>query len=301
MTDRRSLPIDTGVLAIDRLTMGYLGATGLFALLVGGMTGAVMAAVHVAIGFIIWSCRKWQPRAGFLGFLRVGYPSLMMPAFYAELATLNQFVSSGYFDQTVIAWDEAIFGGQPSMFLSEILPWVPFSEAIHFGYFTYYLIMPGAIFGAYFASGREGIHRTVFTLMATFFTCYATFILFPVAGPRYEFERIGGAIADGTVYQLVHRILESGSSRGTAFPSSHVAASVAIILAVWREDSRWFWILLMPTILLSFGTVYGRFHYAIDAVAGLVYGIAVWAVTPRAFRALRGRQPDPSPEYQTGV
>ena len=291
----------TGVLAIDRLTIGYLSATGLFALVTGGLTGAAIAGAHVIICLGILALRRWQPTKGLLAFVRVGYPSLMMPAMYSELATLNQFVASSYYDRTVIAWDEALFGGQPSMFLSEVLPWVPFSEVIHLGYFAYYAIMPAAIFGAYFASGREGMHRTVFTLMATFFTCYATFILFPVAGPRYEFERIGGAIADGTLYGLVHQVLETGSSKGTAFPSSHVAASVAIVLAVWREDPRWFWILLVPTILLSFGTVYGRFHYAIDALAGLAYGIAVWAAVPRVFEALMGRQPDPSPVYPNGV
>jgi membrane-associated phospholipid phosphatase len=297
--DPRDLPIDRGVLAIDRLTMGYFGITGTFALIFGGLTGATIAGVHVLLILLIYSARKLQPQKGFLAFLRVGYPSLMMPAMYAELATLNQFISSGYHDQMVIGWDEAIFGGQPSMFLSEMLPWVPFSEATHFGYFLYYIIMPAAVWGAYLAAGREGMHRTVFTLMATFFSCYFTFILFPVTGPRYEFERIGGAIADGSFYNLVHTLLETGSSKGTAFPSSHVAAAVAIVLAVWREDQRWFWILLVPTAFLCFATVYGRFHYGIDALAGFVYGIGVWALVPRLFTMLRGRQPDSSPVYPT--
>ena len=297
--DPRELPIDRGVLAIDRLTMGYFTLTGTFALIFGGVTGLTIAAMHVVLCLLIHAVRRWQPRTGLPAFLRVGYPSLMMPAMYAELATLNQFISSGYHDQVVIAWDEAIFGGQPSMFLSEVMPWVPFSEATHFGYFLYYVIMPAAVWGAYLAAGREGMHRTVFTLMATFFSCYVTFILFPVAGPRYEFERIGGAIADGTFYNLVHTLLESGSSKGTAFPSSHVAAAVAIVLAVWREDQRWFWILLMPTLFLCFATVYGRFHYGIDALVGFVYGVGVWLLVPKAFTALRGRQPDPSPGYPT--
>lgn len=297
--DPRDLPVDRGVLAIDRLTMGYLAITGTFALIFGGLTGVMIAGGHVLLIFLIYSAGGLQPQKGFLAFLRVGYPSLMMPAMYAELATLNQFISSGYHDQRVIGWDEAIFGGQPSMFLSEMLPWVPFSEATHFGYFLYYIIMPAAVWGAYLAAGREGMHRTVFTLMATFFTCYFTFILFPVAGPRYEFERIGGAIADGSFYNLVHTVLESGSSKGTAFPSSHVAAAVAIVLAVWREDQRWFWILLVPTAFLCFATVYGRFHYGIDALAGFVYGIGVWALVPWVFTRLRGRQPDPSPVYPT--
>jgi membrane-associated phospholipid phosphatase len=301
VSESRIQPIDRGVLAIDRLTMGYFCVTGLFALAVGGMSGVRIAGAHVVICLVIFfGLSRWMPERGFLGFLRVAYPVLAMPGMYAELATLNRFLTSSYYDQTVIGWDQAIFGGQPSMFLSEVLAWFPFSEVVHLGYMSYYLILPGALYGAYRASGREGVHRTAFTMMATFYSCYMFFILFPVAGPRYEFERIGGALADGWFFQTVHEILEGGSSRGTAFPSSHVAATLGAMMGVAREDMRWFWGMLVPGALLIFGTVYGRFHYAIDAIAGFVVGVAVCMAVPRAFAALRSRQPDPSPGHQSG-
>ncbi|MFV1987608.1 MAG: phosphatase PAP2 family protein [Gemmatimonadota bacterium] len=300
MNERRTQPIDRGVLAIDRLTIGYFGITGLFALAVGGRTGALIAGAHLVISLLILGLSRWTPETGFLGFLRVAYPVLAMPAMYAELATLNRFLTSGYYDQMVIGWDEAIFGGQPSMVLSEVLPWVPFSEVVHLGYMSYYLILPAALLGAYLASGREGIHRTAFTMMAAFYTCYMFFILFPVSGPRYEFEPIGGAIAEGWFYQTVHEILEGGSSRGTAFPSSHVAATLGAMIGVAREDMRWFWAMVAPGALLMFGTVYGRFHYGIDAIAGFAVGLAVSLAVPRVFEALRGRQPEPSPGHPSG-
>lgn len=289
-----------GALAIDRLTIAYLGLTGLWALALGGGQGVLVAAIHLAACLGIRVLRRWNPQRGLAGFVRVAYPAIAMPALYAELGTLNRYLTPRFFDQMVIGWEEALFRGQPSIDLSGALPWFPLSEAIHLGYMAYYLLMPAALLGAYFATGRVGLHRTVFTLMATFYVCYAIFVVFPVAGPRYEFERIGGVISEGSMYQLVHGILESGSAKGTAFPSSHVAASLAAVLGVAREDRRWFWALILPEIALIVGTVYGRFHYAIDVLAGLVIAVAAWAATPALFRALGGGQPAGPSGYQTG-
>ena len=277
------------VLAIDRLTGAYLGVTGLYALVFGGGTGAILAALHLAVLVGIRLARNWHPQRGVAAFVRVAYPTMLMPFMYRELARLNRFLTDRTFDDLVIRWEGALFGWQPSLDLSGMLPSFVASEIIHFGYMSYYLLIPIALAAAFFAAGREGAHRTAFTLMLAFYLCYACFIAFPVAGPRYEFARIGGALADGTMYSIVHDILESGSSKGTAFPSSHVAASLAVVLAAAREDRRWLWALAVPEVLLIFGTVYGRFHYAIDAVVGLGVGLAVWAIAPRALRLLQGR------------
>ncbi|WP_428277401.1 phosphatase PAP2 family protein [Candidatus Palauibacter sp.] len=119
------------------------------------------------------------------------------------------------------------------------------------------------------------------------------FHVLPVAGPRYEFVQIGGEIGEGTLFGIVHGILETGSSKGTAFPSSHIAASLAGVVAAGREDRRWFRLLLVPELALTAGTVYGRFHYAVDALAGILLGLLVCAVL-RALegaRAAEGGQP----------
>jgi membrane-associated phospholipid phosphatase len=75
----------------------------------------------------------------------------------------------------------------------------------------------------------------------------------------------------------VHGILDGGAAWGTAFPSSHVAASVTAAVSAW-----WSWrglgsVLLPASLLLTLGTVYGGFHYAVDAMAGALVAVAVLA------------------------
>jgi len=281
----------SGLLAIDRLALVYFAITGLVAAVFGGLTGLGIAAIHaLAVGAIL-ALGRWQPRTGFAGFLRASWAVAVCPALYSELATLNRFLTQRFFDDVVQRWDAAIFGGQPSLYLSSVLPWVPFSETLHLGYLAYYAIVPAALIGVYVTRGFDALQRTSIAIATAFFVSYLIFMVFPVAGPRYEFEAIGGEIGRGRFYGLVHAILEGGSSKGTAFPSSHIAASLSAVLGAGREDGRWFWLLIIPEGALALGTVYGRFHYGIDAIAGLILALLAFGLSDRIFRTLSGRQP----------
>jgi len=297
------MAVDTGAppgcfVALDRLAQGYLAITAALGLGFGGGTGALVAAAHLAGILAIHAIRRWTPSRGLAGFLRGAYPVMLTPFLYRELATLNRFLTTRYFDGAVQAWDAALFGGQPSMFLSDALPWFPLSEALHLGYGAYYAIVPIALVGVYVTRGQAALVRTAFAVASAFFLCYLAFIAFPVAGPRYEFERIGGDLSGGAFYRVVHVILEGGSSRGTAFPSSHIAASLSAVLSAGREDRRWLWILLVPEAALAIGTVYGRFHYGIDALAGVLVGLAIVWLAPAGMRRLGTGNPAPHPGIQ---
>ena len=67
--------------------------------------------------------------------------------------------------------------------------------------------------------------------MTTFVLCYLIFIFFPVAGPYYMFPRPAAWFLDNPAARLVYDTLAEGSSYGAAFPSSHVAASLAATLS----------------------------------------------------------------------
>ena len=284
-----------GLLAIDRLSIVYFATTGLVGVVFGGLQGAALGAAHAVIAFGIIRLAPWHPPSGWRRFLRVSYPVLLTPVLYAELAVLNRFFSELYFDARAQRWDAAVFGMQPSIEFSALLPWLPFSEVLHLGYFFYYAIVPVALFGVCRTRGFDALHRVATAVAAAFFVCYLIFTFFPVAGPRYEFARIGGEIGDGTLYRIVHGILETGSSKGTAFPSSHIAASLAALIAAGREDVRWFWLLLVPEIALTLGTVYGRFHYGVDALAGIVVALVVGLAVGRVGALPRAGNPAPGP------
>jgi membrane-associated phospholipid phosphatase len=215
-------------------------------------------------------------------------PLLLIPLLYTELAPLNLMVHGGhYFDSIILHIEHAVFG-MPSVELARHFPILWLSELLHAGYLSYYFIifLPPVIL--YVAGRRNAYRRALFTVLLSFFMHYVFFIYFPVQGPRYLFPAPGGVIANGHVYKLTHKLLEAGSSRGAAFPSSHVGVSVTQTLIMMRFSPKMSIALAALTILLANGAVYGGFHYATDATCGLILGTIAVVVAPRVFTMFGG-------------
>jgi len=279
-----------GLLTVDVLTAAYLAATAVIALASRTETGVWLALLHLlGIGGVLILGRLPRPAGTVSSFLRIAYPVAITPLFYMELATLNQLLFPGYFDPAVQGWEEALFRVQLSVAASDWIPNRWFSEALHLGYVSYYLVVPAALIGAWRAAGKEGLERVAFTTALGFFLCYLCFAVFPVAGPRYDFAKITGPPSEGVIFGIVHSILESGSSKGTAFPSSHVAATCSAWFSAGAVNRRTFWILAPFAVSLTLGTVYGRFHYGIDMAAGLVWALTAFLAAPPLIRRLGSR------------
>ena len=141
------------------------------------------------------------------------------------------------------------------------------------------------------AAGRtEAFRDTVLALEVSFFVCFLVFVVFPVQGPRYL--GVPPGVPDGPVRHLVLALLQTGSSRGAAFPSAHIAVATTQVLMALRYQRRLGLVILVIAFGLATGAVYGGFHYAVDALAGVAVGtLAVplaWALRRRLEPARAG-------------
>ena len=77
---------------------------------------------------------------------------------------------------------------------------------------------------------------------------------------------------------LNHTVVERGSNRVDVFPSLHVAAR-AFMLFFDRRFARWRYRLYLPAAVgLWVSTVYLRFHYGIDVLAGALLAVVALLV-----------------------
>lgn len=278
-----------GAQPADLVFIGYVAASGLLILLFGwklspGLwVGLTLSHVSILVIGIWWSGRVAQ-HPSLAGFLRDAYPLLFIAFLYWELRYLALLFSSGFHDAAVLSWEQALFGEQMAMTLSQRLPHLWLSEVMHFFYASYWYLLPAALVALYLRGRTECVRQLVFAELVVYFGCYIVFIFFPVAGPHYQFPVIQGHLSEGFFFRLVHWVLEDGGSKGAAFPSSHVAVAVTISLTTWRED-RLVWLATLPFVVgLTISTVYGRFHYGIDAAVGILAAVALVALA----RVLRG-------------
>ena len=221
-----------------------------------------------------------------LQILRDCYPIATILIFYLEIPPLAQMVMQGYFDDKIIESEERLFNGQPSIYLGERFPFKWLSELLHLCYFSYYPIVFGLAAMLYFQGRHEAFHEVVFGEVLTFNLCLIWYIFMPVMGPYYQFEKIRGSLADGFFFKLVHMILSNAASKGTAFPSSHCAIGVIVVLYAARYDPVAFAIMCPFGVGLVLGTIYARMHYAVDAILGTVLAIVVFGIAPHLYRLL---------------
>lgn len=232
-----------------------------------------LLTAHVLVLVLIWLLNR--PGLGRTGrMIREIFPLLLLLGLYAELDVLNAG-NPRIYDDLVQRWEAALFGGQPSRDWWRASPSAFWSFVLHGAYLFYYAILAFPPIWLATRGNVTGLRQFLLYVMSAFVICYVFFIFMPVAGPYYVFPRPEGAFVDNAMARLVYGALEEGSSYGAAFPSSHVAATVAALFASWRADRTLGRILVLPTLLLIVSVVYCQMHYAVDALAGLGIGVVV--------------------------
>jgi membrane-associated phospholipid phosphatase len=268
---------------VDYLLLGYLSIVSIVAFVRAPEEPGCWWLLVAHALFLVLLFLLTRPGLGPVGrAIREIYPLMLLVGLYAELDVLNGVGTRPVHDALVQRWELALFGTQASVAWWQSAPSRFWSTALHAAYFSYYFIV--LVPALYFVWRRETetVRHFVLSVMTVFVFCYLVFIFFPVAGPYYLFPPPPAWFTDNLPARLVYATLASGSSYGAAFPSSHVAATVAAAIATYRGSRRLGLLLVLPTILLTAGVVYCQMHYAVDAAAGLGVGCAVaWALGAR--------------------
>lgn len=233
-----------------------------------------LIAAHLAVSFLAWLTVR-APDSATGRFLRTCYPLIILTALYSSIDALNAFGAATTHDATLQRIEAGLFGGQPSRDWWRASPSDFWSTMLHAVYFSYYVIVP--IPALYLLATRRvaALEQYLNAVIATFLACYICYMLFPVAGPYYEFARPTGRFIDNAPARLVYRALASGSAFGAAFPSSHVAATVAATVGAWFGSRRLALIIAVPTAMLAVGVVYCQMHYVVDSMAGVAMGVMI--------------------------
>lgn len=273
---------ERGLRPVDVLLLGYLLLTGL--LILGNPKNLPWWPLHLAARLVaivaILRLVPTRPKNRVLAFVRDWYPIAAFLPLYSELATLTNLFTTQRYDEVVVTWEAALFGGQPSQTLRAMFPSHALSEYLHFSYFYYYFVPTTLCLTLWLRGETARFSRALTAILGTFLACCLIYLVFPVVGPYHHFGHPSPDSWGGFFAPLVHRIVQGGSSLGTAFPSSHTAVSVATWFVTWRLSRPVFFALALIVPALALGTIYGGFHYALDTLAGAALGAGVAALTP---------------------
>ena len=300
---------------VDYATQCYLA---LVAALVAALHGRaaqwwplLVAAHAVAIGLIDVLIRAQRAGSGgtVLEFLRHFYPMLLYGPFYWETGVLNHLLVPGFLDPGFIRLEGRLFGMQPGLALMDRLPYPAVSELFYAAYFSYYLMIAGVALALYLRD-RGQFRHFVSVISLLFYVCYLTFIFVPVVGPLIFFREIPGyqlpaavrpalapafpaAIQAWPFYQLMQWVYRPFEAPGASFPSSHVAVAIGTAYISFRYLRRVRYLHLVAVILLCASTVYCRYHYAVDGLAGALVAATLIPLGNRLHRRFDLPAPPP--------
>jgi len=162
-------------------------------------------------------------------------------------------------------------------------------------YTLVYAVGPFALALLYAGHRRDRSNRLLLTYLLGTLLSYALFPYFPSDPPRVVF---GGSDMPNVVTRLREFNLWTVNGYGihsSVFPSAHVSSafSAAWALLYLLPSKKWIGrSMLVYAISVSIATVYGRYHYAADVLAG--FGISVFAGWV-SLRTLPARRPLPRP------
>ena len=168
---------------------------------------------------------------------------------------------------------------------------------LEFCYLLVYAVGPFAVAVLYFTHRRERVNQVVFLYLLGTLLAYALFPFFPSDPPRTVFA---GADLPGIVTGLRRFnlwIVGGYGIHSSVFPSAHVSSAFSAgfaLLLFLPERKRFGWGMVIYAASVAIATVYGRYHYSVDAIAGLAVsliaaGLVLTATSFPSRRRLRAR------------
>ena len=154
-------------------------------------------------------------------------------------------------------------------------------QAAELAYLCCYPLVPAAFLVIYMNGSTGDVNRFWTAVLAAGFACYVS-LPWVVSRPPRCLEEAASPVS--AMRSINVRLLDRFSHGWNTFPSGHVAIAIAAALSTMSVAPRAGSAFLLVAIGILVGAVSGRYHYAVDAVAGAVVGIAAFAMALRIKR-----------------
>jgi membrane-associated phospholipid phosphatase len=278
---------------VDRVVILFNAALALLWLSALGRVpfAPVIVVAQITAVTVPFLTLKIDPRASRFGRgIRELYPIVVIAVSWTELGLIRELFHAEAHDALIASLDLAIFGQNLQAIWMPAMPDVWFSEMMFAVYFLYYPMVFGTPLIVFFTKRWTDLRDIVFRLTLVYLACFAIYVVFPVEGPSHSATRYVGELTQGLFYRLSTGAVHAGDSLGTAFPSSHVVGVVTMALLAIKWFSR---PVAIVYVVLAAGvtvaTVYTQNHFAVDAAAGVLYALVLWALAPIVASLLASR------------
>lgn len=245
----------------------------------------VWAADAAVLGALAFLASPRMARIPALAVLRDWLPIALILLAYRQMGWMALPHENRNFEQHWIGLDRLLLEHWGLKRAIESLgPLLP--NVLELSYLLVYVMPVAATSVFYAARARERLERAYRVVLSATLTTYALYPFFPSEPPRIVFPADDLPVMSALrAFNL--KILGAYGIHMSVFPSGHAAAAFSCAFAVRRllpEHRLAGRVFLWLAILIAVATVYGRYHFAIDTLAGLGMALAAAWAHRAAFR-----------------
>ncbi len=217
---------------------------------------------------VAWLAPKEDRLPAPLDFILDFYPAVFLPVLFNMLEPLIAALRGGARDDLLIAIDRALFGVDVTVWMQRFAR--PLVTDILYMFYASYYFLALTLALILWLRDRPTARRFVFTLMVVYYVSYIGYFIVPALGPRFAQANLYTvSLTETPISRFINDTINSlEKTKFDVFPSGHTMVSVTVLLVAWKRARDVFWWLLPIATGLIISTVYCRFHYVIDVIAG---------------------------------
>jgi len=280
----------SGLWPVDKVVLAYLALTSIIIIVfISRLPQAWwLLALKAAGGALIIVITRRKPTLP-IWYYRHWYPLLYVSASYKEMNILIPGIRRGTADAALARLDLATFGVNPTVWIERLhLPVL--SEYLQI---VYSCFIPALLIVALIIWRRRRMgefRRYAFLISLGFLVSYFCYFLVPARGPRFLLSHLHQSDLQGIwTFTWFRDLLDRLEGiHYDCFPSGH---TLLTLLAWWSTRNLSPIIFVVFTIFTAsqiFSTVYLRYHYVVDLLAGAVFAVLILLTRRALYAALSG-------------
>jgi membrane-associated phospholipid phosphatase len=255
----------------------YFAYTAAMGLAVGVRT--INRVELVAINAVVWgSFLLLLTRAPVTAEWRdlIPYPFALLC--YREAGWISSAVQPHDLERRWIVWDRLVLESWHGRAAIESLG-AAIPTLLEAAYLSVYVIGPLAVGALYLFRRREQADRLWVAFLLGLMLSYVQFPFWPSEPPRTVFPEMDLPAFLTPLRRLNLYLVGSYGIHSSVFPSAHVSGAMSGALMLRRIMPERMWVgnlMLALAVLIAVATVYGRYHYLVDALAGAAMGVVAY-------------------------
>jgi membrane-associated phospholipid phosphatase len=206
--------------------------------------------------------------------MRNWIPLALMLLAYKEMGWLAPAAHDHHLEQSWIRWDRLVLRGWGGRGVIESAGPL-FPSILELCYLLVYALPAFSMSMLYVYRRSRSAEVLLVIYLLGLFLSYVQFPYWPSEPPWVVFPGEDAPAVDTILRRFNAWILGGYGIHTSVFPSAHVSGALAAAFALRRvlQDRPWVYRgVFVYAILVAIATVYGRYHYAVDAAAGMVMG-----------------------------